>query len=161
MKQTKRFACLILLVAVVMTALVFPAAASNYKDADITDFYMPFHGYSGFITPRQKTDKTPLYLYIENVGYASVGVYVQAWGGGSAYMALGDRENLTYANGALVQAVVGVEGKKYSIKSLIYERGYDYATLCFHTGNPSGDYITGKWSPDSLSTYTSPDPVSY
>lgn len=161
MKQTKRFACLFLLVAVVMSALVFPAAASNYKDADIIDFYMPFHGYSGFIPPRQKTDKSPLYLNIINVGYASVGVYVQAWGGGSAYMAQGDRENLTYSERALVQAVVCVEGKKYNIQSLIYEKGYDYATLCFHTGNPSGDYITGKWSPDSLGEYSIPDPVSY
>lgn len=101
-------------------------------------------------------DTSPLYLYLENLGYSNYNILVQAIG----CISETDKTstvNLTVSNGVLAQYVSCREGLQYSIHSDIYEEGYRYASLRFQDrGEASGNtIITGWWSPDSIGTYTS------
>lgn len=153
--KKKKLACTFLLIVAILSVAVIPASASNHLDTYFYDVTVPRSTFSSIIPYRTKENTTPLYLKIISVYYSMLNVNVQAVGvrvpGGEHPNTI---ENLTYSNGQIVNKVSAYEGHDYLIRSLIYERGYRFASLRFMTG--AGHSITlheGKWSPDSIGSY--------
>ena len=151
MKKTVRKIAAAILAIVVFTALATTAYASHANlDFDLQVSFASFC-YIGY--PGDKDNDTPLYINIENK-YVAQAYRVRALG----CIINGDqRVNLTYSNGELCDSVLCSVGTDYSVHSLIFERGYGYATLELMACGPTCD-TSGEWSPDSVGTYTSAQP---
>lgn len=148
MKTGKRILALVLTVVMMMSVLVVGASAANTSDTTITNFSLSWFWFSE-INARDKQDSSPVYLYY-NTGKRTT-VQVKAIGCDDDHA----DQNLTLSNGTIADYVTCAKGVKYSIHTMIFEKGYSQAKLAFKSPNVFGDTITGKWSPDSQYTYTS------
>ena len=154
MRAFKRVLALAFTIAMIMSLFVVGASAANTTDTYFsryinTDMYYP-------IVPREKTDASAIYLYVETVTDGSHSVAVRAKGRHT------DDEteappNLTWQNGAIVPCVMCRVDVDYSVHNLIKERGYKFAVLDFrNTFGITSATVRGYWSPDSYGTYTDP-----
>ena len=144
----------VILAAVIVGTCVLGINASNYLDSGITSFEISSSSFTLLPYARAKIDDSSLYLYITDMNYTYA--RVQARGAHSAYgITLSNTTNETYSlSQGSCEYVVCKKNTQYSIHSLIYEDGYPYATLAFHSGYGANDHVTGYWSPDSIGTYT-------
>lgn len=157
MKRARRMICTVLAVVALLSTMALAASASNYGDTTISNIELSYFEFSAPITAREKTDTSPVYLHIKDVGHSYMAVAVQALGTNSRIATSGNVTNLTYSNGALVYQVYCIEDWKYSIHSLIYEEGFDYASLRFRGGITTGNTLwEAVWSPDSIGSYNEP-----
>ncbi len=157
MKKSRRCLSVLLVLMMLLSTMSMVASASNCTDTTISNIQLSMHYFSYPISARAKTDTTPVFLHIKDVTHSYAGVAVQALGTNSSVATANNVVNLTYSNGTLVDQVFCIENWKYSIHTLIYEEGYDYASLRFR-GGISGGNILGEavWSPDSVGTYNDP-----
>jgi len=147
MKMKKRILTVVLS-GMLMLALAIPASAST-KDTYITNFKVSATGYSP-ISGRKKGGPTSVYLYITDAKNSKV--RLRAEGSGSLD---GKYTNYTWSSGGVVSYVTCAVNKKYSIQSVINERGKKYARLAFNSTNVVlSEKISGEWSPDSSGSYT-------
>lgn len=152
------FLFLTILILVPIVAVCVSASSTyvpNTSNTNITNFDVPYYSYSKLVDPRRKMDTSPLYLYLENLGYSNYNILVQAIG----CISETDKTstvNLTVYNGSLVPYVACRESVHYAVRSDICEESYEYASLRFQDrGEASGNLIaSGYWSPDSLGSYT-------
>ncbi len=147
MSKCKRILALVLTLVTMVSVMSVTAFAANTKDTGFTDFELKTSEWYYCITPRDKTNTTPVYLYYTKGIYNAV--RVRAFGQ-TSYS--GSRIDCTWYNGKYVSYVTCTKDTKYSIRSKIYEDGYRWASLGFWSQYP--DKITGVWSPDSTRTYT-------
>lgn len=75
MKHVKRMIARVLAVAVIASMMVIPAFAANTTD---TDFWYHVATTDGFprITGREKTNTTPVYVYVDQSTYSVIRVRV-------------------------------------------------------------------------------------
>ena len=117
-------------------------SAGNYHD---TSYYIEYSGDGSdiAISPRAKTDKTPVYVY--NKGTKTQRTIVAGTNSMSNYNGI-DYDNCTYGN-----PYRDIKPNTYQyISSLVYERGYAYAYLVMSTTNHTAGVLKGVWSPDSI-----------
>lgn len=152
MKKTVRKIAVAVLAVVIFTALATTAYASH-ANIDFKDISISYASFCHIEQVGDKDNDTPLYINIENK-YVAQAYRVRALG---CIFNGEQRVNLTYSNGELCDSVLCSVGTDYSVHSLIYERGYGYATLELMACGPTCN-TSGKWSPDSVGTYTSAKP---
>jgi hypothetical protein len=140
---------LMLTALMLMASMAIPALAANTSDVDFWNYTALAYGYTR-IPGRQKTNTTPVYVCVSQSNCAFV--RVRAYGqnsSGSNY------QNCTLSNGSLVDYVYCYRGIHHSIRSMINEYGWGYASLGFKSGyDSSSDVVSGWWSPDSGQTHT-------
>ncbi len=154
MKRIKKYVSLFLLLAMVLSTGLITVSASNYQDTSFSNIELSYNHFTHPIPVRTKTDSTPVFLHLKDISYTFAGVGVQALGTNSYNVTPGNVANLTYSNGALTGMVFCIENWKYSIHSLIYERGFRYASLRFKSSVTTGSHIwDAVWSPDSIGSY--------
>lgn len=148
MKYMKRALSLVLAVLVVMSVMVIPAFAANTSDVDFWYYNAPTSSYNR-ITGRQKTDTTAVYVCVSES--ANNIVRTRAYGQNSAGTSY---QNCTLSNGSIVDYVYCYEDVDHSIRTMINEYGWGYASLGFRSTSSAADTVSGWWSPDSSRTYT-------
>ena len=154
MKKTERKIAVAVLAVMMFSALATTAYASH-ANLSFENVYISFADFCGIGLVGDKDNDTPLYVEIDNKNIART-YKVRALG----CTITGDqRVNLTYDGTDLCAYAVCNVGVDYSIQSLIYERGYGYATVELCACGPSCD-TSGKWSPDSVETHNNPNTVS-
>lgn len=148
MKIAKRIFMMALAVVMLMSVLVVPAFAANTTDVDFWYFNAPATGYPR-IPGRQKTDSTPVYVCVSeaNNGLVRTRAYGQN-SSGSNY------QNCTLSNGSISDYVNCYKGIHHSIRTMINEYGWGYASLGFRSAEASSDVVSGWWSPDSGKDHT-------
>ncbi len=101
---------------------------------------------------REKENDSSVYLKITNSDYYdSFRVRACGWTAASSTTWI----NLTYVpNVGTVSYVTCSKNVSYEIHNMIYEYGFAYANLGFHSTGGSRDYISGVWSPDCAGNYT-------
>lgn len=161
--NSQRMSFMLMIAVLLVSALCATVEAANTKDDDITAFSATVIGYHAMDNSyaRDKTDYSPVYLYITSSTKNSV--RVRALG---ATTKLGSYSNYTWANGAATSYVTCSKNVPYKIHSVILERaeaaGYSkaWAKLSFHSPYITTNYIYGKWSPDCTnnSSYTDATP---
>ena len=157
MKRWKRILATVLTVAAVLSLMavnVFALTMDGNTGNTTFSVYINNLSYSDKFTPvgiaRNKLDATPVYCYIESAPLAGA-VYARVYGTPDG---IATGVNLTYAGGIVGgQARLNI-GIKYSIPTLVYERGYAFARLELLAESSGGGYVSGEWSPDSYFTYT-------
>ena len=149
MKHLKRIFAVIIVLATLVTAAALPTFAANTSDARIYHFKINAVTNSD-IAPQEKQDTSPCYLWLQEGDHS---VKVSARGCDNQGKGA---QNLTYVKGSIVDHVTCKVGNqyKYSISTLIRERGYNYATLWMKSSSVLGDMVSGYWSPDSAGRYT-------
>jgi len=150
MSKGKRLLAVVLAVAAIISVMAVTAFANN-QDAEFTRFTLNSREWYYLLDAREKEDSSPVYLNLENSSVSSV--RVRAYGRPVHDYVGGNSVNLTFYDGAVRSYVTCVRGTKYSISSLIYERGYPWATLGFWS-TTNGAWVTGEWSADSVGSYT-------
>ena len=148
MSKGKRLLAVILAVAAIISVMAVTAFA-NSSDTTFTRFTLNSREWYYLLEAREKEDSSPLYLNFENGSVSNV--RVRAYGRPVHDYTGTNNVNLTFYDSALCSYVTCVRGTKYAISSLIYERGYPWATLGFWS-TTNGAWLTGKWSPDSVGT---------
>lgn len=147
MKNGKRIISLCCAIIAILSVLAVSAFASNYTDEGFA--FTVYTDVVKLLDWREKTDTTPIYLYIKT-GTTSP-IRVSALGAIESSDVMTD---LTCVHGAYAAYVTCSVGVKYSVHSFVYECGYDLASLQFWNPYSTSNYITGVWSPDSVGTYT-------
>lgn len=141
----------------VMSLCVIPASAESIDTRSIYNGYIYAYpletNFQDPIPERPKENNSQVYVCLEDIGYQSVGVYVQAVGIDSN----GGYHNCTQSNGALVQELVIFEGPEYGIDNTIHS-SYDDASLRLRCSYVVVNDIinVGKWSADSSKEYPTP-----
>lgn len=148
MKIARHVFLMALAVVMLMSVLVAPAFAANTADEDFWRYYAPTNGYSR-IPGRQKTNSTPVYVCVSETENAVV--RTRAYGQNSTGS---NYQNCTLSNGSIVDYVNCYKGIHHSIRTMINEYGWGYASLGFRSGGSAPDCVSGWWSPDSGKTHT-------
>ena len=157
MRKFLQLVSLITTLVTVMTLCVLPASAAGLDTRSIYNGYIynyPLEtNFRDPIDPRAKENDSQVYVCLEDIGYQSVGVYVQAVGIDQN----GGYHNCTKSNGALVTEVVIFEGPEYGINNSIHD-AYDDASLRLRCSYVIRNDIinVGKWSADSSREYPTP-----
>ena len=151
-KWIKKMVSLVL-AAGIIGICVLGVQASNNADSTLTSFEISCTEFTLLPYARNKTDASSVYVYITNLGFTYA--HVQARGANAASgITMNNTVNETYS---LIYGTTSYvrcwKGSPYAVHSLIYEDGYPYATLAFHSGYGANDHVTGYWSPDSTGTY--------
>lgn len=124
--------------------------AANTTDTPI-DFSISALNFNQTTDAREKTNTTPVYLYLTYMEDNST-VQVRALG-----VAGTKSENLTNKGltGKHIDAVTCRVNVQYSIHNYIKESAYGKAKLAFKSNNAIfAEKIKGVWSPDSTKSYT-------
>lgn len=117
-------------------------AAGNYQD---TSYYISYSGDGSevAISPRSKTDKTPVYVYNKGTKTQRTSV--------AGTNSISDYNGIIYNNCTYGEAYKDVSAGTYKyISSTVYEEGYSYAFLAMSTTNHTAAVLKGVWSPDSI-----------
>lgn len=148
---TKKFTT-ILLAVTLFSALFVTANASTAKIK--SEQFCSGNTFTTMGDVGVKLDTTPLYVHV-TIGVAQR-YRIRALGC-PASNSTNNAVNKTYANGERVDYVSCYKGTKYSVRSMIYEDGYNSAALAV---NPlgAGSQVTVEWAPDSTATYTVAEP---
>lgn len=158
MRKLYRLAAMLVAMASVVSLCTIVASANSIDTHSIYNGYIYAYplesNFKDPIAKRAKENSSQVYVCLEDIGYQSVGVYVQAVGVNSA----GEYKNCTKSNGALVTELVIFEGTEYGIDNSIHGDGYDYASLRLRCSYVIVNDIinVGKWSADSSKTYPTP-----
>lgn len=142
MKRKTNKITVILLVVMLITAIGVNAYAATTLNP--INQYVAGGSFTVLTSHQRKSGSTPLCITLDE-NYLVSGYQVRALGCKSDGT---DTLNLTYYDGRLVDHVSCAEGVYYGVKSLIKERGYNYATMSL-LGNGAGGNATGYWSADS------------
>lgn len=128
------------------------SASASTEDTRIKDFIAPPSA-AGTYNPvpvdkngiRVKSTDSCVYV---NITSSTYNVSVQTWGLSDTKWSGG--KNLTCNSaGSITTAVTLSSGRRYRIKNLINERGYDCAGLKMcSTSQYNSSTVQGKWSPD-------------
>lgn len=153
MKHLKRTLTVVLAVIMMASMMVIPAFAANTTD---TDFWYHVATTNDFprITGREKTDTSPVYVYVDQSTYSFV--RVQAIGQSTTSPTCTNYRNCTYYGGTIVPYVRCNRDVGYSVSSMINEYEWTYATLGFQSAGSGSDTVTGWWSADSSKTHNTP-----
>lgn len=124
------------------------AETRSSEDSYIENFTIKALDYTKLPTYRSKGDSTPLYFWYKSAANNRYNyIFVRALGTGAVNCTLNGRADL-------VDNVTCTLGRKYSIRSNIYEKKCPTASLSFRSSNiTSAQTISGAWSPDSVGTY--------
>ncbi|MCM1227219.1 MAG: hypothetical protein NC320_07315 [Clostridium sp.] len=151
-KIFKKIAASVMAVSTLALGAAGMTASASTEDTNIKDFIAPPSA-AGIYNPvpvnkngiRVKSTDSSVYVNITSSKY---NVSVQTWGLSDTKWSGG--KNLTCNSaGSTTTAVTLSSGRRYQIKNLINERGYNCAGLKMRsTSQNNSSTVQGKWSPD-------------